>query len=394
MIPENKKTKNILFKTCKNLTKIPMTRWFYFFHAVSNATGEKFPFFIEIYIVNFSKCKTSMTFSTRNEKLSEAQMSMEEASLFCTPVQQVSKQKKKVAGKKTQPAYIAVRAGKFGTDGTARCVNNYFSAQDFKFNKANKSITLPNCIFSQQKLIGEIFNSKETCIEHPEFFSQNGSFFWNLEIQATENFKKGISSRNYNWLTATSGILFSGELNFDGISYTVDPSNCSGYIQKNWGKDFPKPFITIACSNLTSLITGRRCSQIQNFSIQGVNVKKLNAIFNFQEKHEFLKKFRYKSIFENTQILQNDEEKQLHCTISFTNRKFVIDIDAYCKKSSLNLKKYESLSEEGKVFSLLESGDSIGEVRIYRKIKKTLELIEHLKFSDAFYSFGAEDESF
>ena len=96
MIPENKKTKNILFKTCKNLKKIPMTRWFYFFHAVSNATGEKFPFFIEIYIVNFSKCKTSMTFSTRNEKLSEAQMSMEEASLFCSPVQQVSKQKKKV----------------------------------------------------------------------------------------------------------------------------------------------------------------------------------------------------------------------------------------------------------------------------------------------------------
>ena len=100
MIPENKKTKNILFKTCKNLKKIPMTRWFYFFHAVSNATGEKFPFFIEMYIVNFSKCKTSMTFSTRNEKLSEAQMSMEEASLFCSPVQQVSKQKKKSSRQK------------------------------------------------------------------------------------------------------------------------------------------------------------------------------------------------------------------------------------------------------------------------------------------------------
>ena len=33
------------------------------------------------------------------------------------------------------------------------------------------------------------------------------------------------------------------------------------------------------------------------------------------------------------------------------------------------------------------------ESSLVKKIKKTIELIEHLKFSDAFFSYGVEDEN-
>ena len=52
---------------------------------------------------------------------------------------------------------------------------------------------------------------------------------------------------------------------------------------------------------------------------------------------------------------------------------------------------YESLQKSGHILKILESGNATGEIRIYKNLKKNIELIEHAQISNAVYGYGVDD---
>lgn len=389
MAVSKKNIKNNSYKLGSPFNKHNMDKWFYFFHAVSSISGEDNAFFIELQIVNPAGCKENVSFATRNSIITEVGGPSSEE--IASMLYQNNQDKAETPASDKKSAYIAVRAGILGKN--AKYINNYFSYKDFRLDKKNNQIFLPGCLFSLNKLKGEIYNSQETTLNHPEYFSQSGSISWDINYERMFDFPKIVKQKPLFWAVTGADTAFSGTISMDGIVYNIFPMKCSGYSDKLWGAELSRPFLHLSTSNLISLISGKKI-QHQCLAIQGEYNKKLAAFINVTpDKLVFLPEDKYESIWSNTQFSQNSLEENIHCTISFTNRKYIIDVDAFCNTSEMSVKTYESLINPGKVFKLLENGNATGELRVYKKIKKTIELIEHLKFSDAFFSYGVEDEN-
>lgn len=389
MAVSKKNLKNNSFKLSGPFRKNGMDKWFYFFHAVSSVTGEDNAFFIELQIINPNNCKENISFSTGNSIITDVGGPSSEE--LASMLYHNNQEKEKSENSEKKAAYVAVRAGIFGKN--AKYINNYFSMKDFTLDKKNHELSLPGFLFSENKLKGKVYNSQETVLNHPEYFSQSGSISWDINFERMFDFPKGQSKKPYFWIVTGADTAYSGTITVDGIIYNIMPMKCSGYTDKNWGFDIPRPFLHLSSSNLVSLISGKKVHH-QSFSIQGAYNNKLAACINvLSDRLTFLPNQKYECIWENTQTPQNGEEENIHCTISFTNKKYVIDLDAYCKTSEMSVKTYESLTNYGKIFKLLENGNATGELRIYKKIKKSIELIEHVKFSDGYFSYGVEDEN-
>ena len=143
-------------------------------------------------------------------------------------------------------------------------------------------------------------------------------------------------------------------------------------------------------SDLSSEITGRKMTN-SCFAVQGEFEKKLCIFVKLEDRTiEFIpgKGKTYSVTYECSEMPKEDNDIKLHWAASIRNREFVIDLDVFCKTSLMFVRDYESPEGGRKVMKVLGSGNGSGEIRLYRNVKKNLELLEHSTVANVVCEFG------
>ena len=88
----------------------------------------------------------------------------------------------------------------------------------------------------------------------------------------------------------------------------------------------------------------------------------------------------------------DEEGERLHWSVSADMKKWVIDIDIVCHTSKLFVRNIELPEGNRKVLKLLAGGSGTGEIKLYRRIGKSLEIIEDAHVAFALCEFGQAEE--
>ena len=65
-----------------------------------------------------------------------------------------------------------------------------------------------------------------------------------------------------------------------------------------------------------------------------------------------------------------------------------MDVDVFCLAKLMYVRSLELPEGERKVLKQLMGGNGTGEIRLYKRIKKNLELIEHAEIQTCLCEFG------
>ena len=368
-----------------SLRKNGYNLWRFVFNGTENITGLEKKFFIELAYINpmLSPAEAVLGFKSRR-KISEEDLQ----NVLAGTSSAHSIQSESIA----VPSYVVVRAGIFGDGAKQLC--GYFPYNDVRESLRFFDVEAGSCRFSEQKLSGQLEYSALTLREHPEFLCNPGFIKWNLQYEIRFDLPVGFNSRESAWYATGARTVFAGTITVDGKEYTVVPKKSLGYIDRSLGKTLPEDWLHISSSNLTSLITGKTLQE-SCCIVQGVYKDRVSLLLDFENK--VLKftadssKRLYSSMWECTQMPADADGEKLHWSVSFTNKKYVIDIDVYCPVSLLFLRSLELPEGKRKVLKLLCGGNGTGEIRLYKKIKKNIELIEHAHIANALCEFGKHE---
>ncbi len=376
--------KNILYKLKRTSSRCGFDSWRYYFNGVSPQNGEQVCFFIELLIENPAVAADEIKlFQKHNTRLAPEDLQNALTGSLSQP--DSSSQTDSI------PSFAAVRVGIFGKK--SKQINRFFPASEFKSQKKIFSIQLGGCVFTENELYGSIAFTKEDLREHPEFMSDVGRMEWNLHYETQHEFSECYGNKKEDTHYIPTGVTskFSGRVLFDGSEYVVSPEMCFGYSDKNWGKSFPVPFFHLNCSQLSSVFTGK-IMQDSGFAVQGNYNGKLcvmcifeKQFYSFGIKKQF-KKYEFTS--NCIQVPENDGEPELHWTASFHNKKYVLDVDVYCASSGMLVRDYEIPEGKRKVLKILTGGKGSGEIRLYKKQKRSLEILEHANLENVVCEYG------
>lgn len=279
-----------------------------------------------------------------------------------------------------KPSYLMVKAGSWGEDGAQ--LHRFFGYKD-----ALVSMDVPfrvaadDCFLTEQTTRGHISISSADAAAHPEWMCDAGAMSWNLRIRkdvafnvgygASELFRK-LQLFEMFWHAEGMKSSYEGKVIWNGETYYVNPENCYGYADKNWGKDFTSPWVWLSSCHLTSELTGRVLED-SVFDIGGGCPKigpvalprQLLSAFWYEGKaYEFnFSKFwtGVRTLFDchetETQIIWHVEQK------TWFNR-MVTDIT--CEKKDMLLVNYESPDGAKRHNRLWNGGTGEGTVSLYR----------------------------
>ena len=381
MAVSKKNARNNAYKLKGKLRKDGFDRWRFFFNGQSKTSGEERCFYIELYILNPLVSPSAEFFGFKPEETETESL------------QNVLASTSDESADSKQPSYVAVRAGELGR--ICKQVNSFYPAKDLLLNKKKFGIKLGNCVFSDTSLQGAVSLDTESKLRHCEYFSDSGSFSWDIKYEKQIDFETPYLDKSFNWSTTGTRTLYSGTFTADGEEFTVLPKPSAGYADKNWGSNFPLPWFYVASSNLTSIITGKTLSR-SCFAIEGCFSNKLCAYTSIEgNKLSFIpgKAFHtYSVTWECTEAPADEEGKKLHWSASIHDKHFIIDIDIFCKTDELFVRDYEIPDGHQKLFKVLSGGTGTGEIRFYKNVNRSIELIEHAHISHALCEYGAEEK--
>ena len=359
--------------------------WRYVFTGISKATGEQKTFFIELYYVNpqISPGEAVIAQKTRS-KISDSELQYALAGTLAA--------KEAVEDEKFVPSYVLLKAGFLGEN--SRLFNCFYPAEKLSFVKSEQSFKLENCFFGKDFLSGKVEVTAEELLKKPELLCSAGSMKWNLHFEKTvESGPLFKSSRNV-WIPLGAKTVFAGIVELNGTEYTVVPRSSSGYVSKGWGERPCENFFHISSSNLTSMIYGKSLGKSCS-CVEGEFEKKLTGFIQIEDRRMILSGKglfnKYTEIHSCSQMPVDADGEKLHWCVSFHKKKLVIDIDIYCKTSRMLVRNYE-LPEGGRTLLVIcGGGTGFGEIKVFKKVKNNLELLEHASVMDALCDFGSVD---
>ncbi|MBQ0039837.1 MAG: hypothetical protein KBS64_05380 [Treponema sp.] len=371
------------------LRKCGFDRWRLVTNGVSNITGEEKTFFIEFYCVNPSLSPKSPILGFKNRFDNNMAADIQFALAGTDAAKNFTSQML------VNPSFYMVRAGTLST--VCRQFNNYYSEDEVDY-KSDEVIVAINttkekeqqCILGENNTRGFVCVTEADLVEHPEYMGNAGSMSWNLAFTREIAFEPDYCSKEINWCVPGGKADFNGTIIFNDEEFNVTERNSFGYYDKNWGKDFSSPFFHLSSSFITSQISGKL---LQNSAVvvQGEYNDKLTVLVCLEgEKIEFHadKRKKYNVIHDCQEITDDDMGPKLHWSCSVNNKKYVIDIDVYCRTKDLFLRDYESPAGERKVMRVLSSGTGTGKMKIYKVVKKSLELIEQTEIKKCICEYG------
>lgn len=344
-----------------SLKKQGFMRWRYFFSAHNKKTNAPKSFFIELIIVNPKR----------------------------SPAQPIFGQLYEQKIKKHYPSYVMIKAGTWGD--RSKQINDFYPSEKLKVNRKTATILINSIVFSHNTLKGSVSQSKSDIMLHPEYMSNAGAIAWDLQFKSYSPY---CSSQN--WYIFGTRCFFSGRLLFDNEEYIVQEDTSFGYCDKHQGKDFVNPIFGLTAHNLISKISGKQLLK-SSFAINSGftktiknNVPYPSVIFYYEnvaykfKKHSFGNKHRVQIDFKN-----NDDV--LHWLVSAENNHFLLDIDVFCDKKATLFINYETPTGCFPLSKLWSSGYGVGELKLFKKINKSLQLLEHVTVENAYCEFGEYD---
>lgn len=368
--------------------KIGINYWRFFFNGKSKTSGVEETFYVELEMLNpwFSPAETILGFKPRI-KIKEDDLQYALAGTSSAH----NLQSEKIL----TPSYVAIRAGKLGD--SPKQISKYIAVKNIKFNSKPFEIITGNQKFTENELTGEISISNEENKIHPEYLCDQGMAKWNLKYDIIKECLDGYENQTDKWFPVGMRSCFSGEIEFDGVTYTVVPQKSSGYIERYWGKSFNEQWFHLSSSNLSSLISGSTLFN-SNFAIHGVFNESISFIGDFEGNDitfcaDNIKRGDF-TVWNCQESPEPDEDgdKTLHWSVSLNNKLWVIDIDIYCKVKYLYNRKFELPEGKRNVLNLVQSANGTGEIKLYKKIKNDLEQIEYARITNAICEFGHTEE--
>lgn len=360
-------------------------RWRYVFTAMSKLNGRERKFFIELYIVNPAISPKVAVISQKSRlAISEADLQYALAG-----TESASHANDEIDVK---PSYVLVKAGIYGEDG--KQMNKFYASSQFSYVKNTENFKVGDCLFSSKGLSGSILVTAQDLRVKPELLCNVGSMDWDLKFERAIENSPLYDRKNYLWIPIGLKTLFSGSIHVDNQEFVVLPKASNGYIDKSWGERLNSPYFHISSSNLTSIISGR---QMMNscFALEGEFNGKLCSVVDLEgEKYcvENRKIFKKDVIIHDcSQLSDNLEGERVHWSVSIHKGKYVVDIDIYCRGKEMFVRDYEMPQGKRCLLKVL-GGTGKGEIRVYKKVRKNLELLEHANINDAICEFGQTEE--
>lgn len=357
----------------------------FIFNGTENTTGLERKFFIELAAVNPMRSPSDAILGFRaRAKIAEEDLQ----NVLAGTSAAYSLESETIV----TPSYVVVRAGVLGERAKQICA--YFPYNDVKVSSRIFEAEAGACRFSEQKLSGRLECSLSYLNTHPELLCSAGSIMWDLQYELRSDFTDGFKGSSRVWFATGARTVFAGSIFVDGSEYNVSPQKSLGYIDRSWGNSMQDDWLHLSSSNLTSLITGKTL-QKSCCVLQGVYGGRVSLLLNFEEERFTFTadsaKRAYSSTWECTQMPADEDDERLHWSVSLENKKYVIDVDVYCPVSQLFVRTLE-LPEGGRtVLKLLCGGNGTGEIRLYKKVKKNIEIIEHAHIANALCEFGKRE---
>jgi len=360
-------------------------RWRYVFSAFSKLSGQERKFFIELYIVNPGLSpKTALISQKSRLAISESDL---QYALAGTESAAHANDELDV-----RPSYVLVKAGVFGKEGKE--MNKFLASSQMAFVKNAEVFKVGDCIFGPKSLSGSVSVTSQDLRLRPELLCSVGSMDWELKFEHMIESAPMYRRKGYFWIPVGLKSLFSGSIHLDGLEYVVLPKSSNGYVDKSWGERPNSPYFHISSSKLTSIISGKPMLN-SCFSLEGEFKGKLCASLILDgEKYSVdnFSMFRRDSIIHDcSQISAGTEGEKVHWSVSIHKGKMVIDIDLYCNDKEMFVRDYEMPQGKRCLLKIL-GGNGTGEIRIYKKIGKNLELLEHANIYEAICEFGQTEE--
>jgi hypothetical protein len=361
-------------------------KWRYDFCAVHKDTGVEKKFFIEMYLVNPAiSPKVAVIAQKSRLAFSENDLQYALAGTMAT--------KNAEPEVVVRPSYVLIKAGMFGENG--KQINNFLPSAQLSYSKDSGVFKVGDCSFSSYSLTGSVYVSEDDLREKPELSCNAGAMDWEL------TFKRDIScglmgfKQDTVWVPTGAKTSFSGTIHIDGEEFIAYPQNSFGYSDKKWGIHLNDPYFHLSSSKLTSIITGKSMTN-SCLVIDGEYNGKIQAFLNV-DGHNF--RIARPSLFkcfsefhECTQMPTDEDGEKLHWSLSIHKGKYVIDIDVFCRAEEMFVRDYEIPQGRRTLIKVLGGGTGKGEVRIYKKIHKNLELLEHANIYDVSCDFGQKEE--
>jgi hypothetical protein len=375
------------FKLKGSLKKNGFDRWRLVTNGISTISGEEKTFLIEFYAVNPSVSPKDcvLGFKNRFDKSTED---------FQYVLAGSDSAKNFQSQTFVIPSFLLFRAGVLSRGGVH--VNSYFPCENL-FSKSKEKILSAegtggtNFVLTDDHTEGSVKVTKVDLTEHPEFLGGAGSFSWDLRFDKSIFFEPDYHSKNVCWAVLGGKTNCSGKIIFNGEEYSVSFKKSFGYYDKNWGRDFATPYFHLSSCNLTSAISG---CLLENsaFAVQGEFREKLSVLLSLDGKNiEFhADKFKKYSVSYDCQEINGNEDDglSLHWTVSAHDRKYVLDIDVYCATKEMTLRDFESPGGGRKLMKVLAGGNGNGRLKLYKKMKKSLELIEQADIAKCLCEYG------
>lgn len=369
-----------------SLKKNGFDRWRFVLNGFCNSTGEEKTFFIEVYIINPQISPNECVLGFKN-RFSKTSADLQYALAGTKSAESATEETF------VQPSFVMIKAGSYGAGG--KQINSYYPSSQFEFGNREYIVRAggenkDKFILTDKTIRGSAAVTYSDLNTMPELLCNAGSIDFNLQYEIKNGFENVYSNKETNWIPFGSSTVFAGTITLDGEEYKVVPKSSFGYIDKNWGKNFQAPFFHLSSSDLSSEITGRKMTN-SCFAVQGEFEKKLCIYVKLEDRYiEFIPGIgkKYSVTYECTEMPKEDDDIKLHWTASIRDREFVIDLDVFCKTSLMFVRDYESPEGGRKVMKVLGSGNGSGEIRLYRNVKKNLELLEHSTVANVVCEFG------
>ena len=358
--------------------------WRFFFPGINQENKEECFFCLEFEVLNPNISENEMLFSLSQKKILPEDL---QSALFGNS-SILNEQTN------TKSSYCSVRLLKLGKKSKQLCQFMSFKEVDFDFK--NMEFKIGNKLFTDKSLSGFISIANEDEIKNKEIFCQQGYATWNLEYKIKESELKGYHNDSYRWFPIGVKTDFVGKVNFDGEDFLVDTRTALGHIDRFYGNAYPTELIHIYCSNLISMISGKKLEN-SAFCIQGIFENRISLIGNLEniDISFFANKSQreYNCVFDCVEVpgIENYSERMLHWSFSLNDKQTIVDIDIFCRLTELNNRIIEKPEGNRNIISLLEGGTGFGEIKLYKKNKKAIEQIEHAKLTKVICEFGKSD---
>lgn len=342
--------------------------WWHNFTGTNSLTGEKKAFFIEYFIINPALGSDEPIFGENGVN---------------------------------KPSYVMVKAGCWGKD--AKQLHSFYPINELHISENKLNLIVGDCFLTEKAMKGQVVLSEEEKELHPEYMSDSGEMSWDISIRKKIAYQVGYGAssffRNLNafemfWHVEGMKTEYEGSVILDGTTYDITYDTSFGYADKNWGGDFTSPWVWLSSCNLVSKISGK---QLKNsaFDIGGGRPKVFGASLDrkllidfYYESKEYEFNFSKFWTLTRTKFKCNETEDSIIWKVKSQNKDAVIEVLVTCKKEEMLLVNYEAPNGLKLHNRLWNGGTGTGIIKLYRKEKNQLVLIDEISAKNIGCEYG------